>query len=141
MVEGFEELVTLVEAEPLLVALEVPFEFDDVVVLETLPNFEPLLVPFDVALEPEKAVVLETLLSPGALFVPLEEVTRLVNNVVGRKELLLEVVFPVYIVLITVPAPDPVPLYPAVLVLLAKKGGRVTFAIVLTAVTVLVVTD
>ena len=82
---------------------------------ETLPNSEPLLAPF-------------------------KEVSRLVNNVVGRRELLLPLVLPMYIVLATVPLPVPVPLISAMLVLLAKKGGSVTFATVLIAVTVFVVT-
>lgn len=134
VVEGFEE-------PEMLVVLEVSLDPDEVVVLEMLPNFEPLRVPLEVDWEPENVAVLETLINPEPLLAPLEDVTRLVNNVVGRKGPFLEVVLPVYVVLATVPVLVPVPLYPADLVLLAKKGGRVTFATVLMAVTVFVVTS
>lgn len=88
----------------------------------------------------ENVAVLKTLLNSEPLLDPLEEVTRLVNKVVGRREPLLPVFLPVYMVLATVPVPGPVPLYPAGLVLLVKKGGRVTFETVQMAVTVFVVT-
>lgn len=103
--------------------------------LETLIDPEPLLVPLKIALELDKVVVLETLLKPEPLLTPLEDDTRLVNSVVGRVELVLPLLFPVCIVLPTVPVP-----FPASLVVLAKKGDRVTLPTVLITVTVFVVT-
>lgn len=86
----------------------------------------------------EGADELIMLVDPGSLLASMEEVTRLVNKVVGRKELPFPFFLPVYIVLATVPVPVLVCL--AGIVLLAKKDGKVTFAIVLMAVTVVVVT-
>lgn len=54
---------------------------------ETPVDFEPLFVPLEVAFESEKDVVLETLVNPEPLLAPLEDDTRLVKSVVGRVEL------------------------------------------------------